>query len=57
VYPLDEIVQKGGPTLARTYQNLTGNNDNPFPAFSKLLNKKFPIGGQANWSNDDPFPI
>ncbi len=56
-YPLDQIVQKAGPTLTLTYQNLTGNNDDPFPAFAALLNTKFPIGSQANWPDDNPFPI
>ncbi len=45
-YPLDQIVQKGGPTLTQTYQNLTGNNDDPFPAFAALLNTKFAIGAR-----------
>jgi hypothetical protein len=56
-YPLDQIVQKGAPTLTQTYHNLTGNNHNPFPAFAALLATKFPVGGQATWPNDNPFPI
>jgi hypothetical protein len=56
-YPLDQIVQKGAPTLTQTYQNLTGNNDDPFPAFAALLSSKFPSGTQANWPDDNPFPI
>lgn len=56
-YPLDQIVQKGGQTLTQTYQNLTGNNDDPFPPFAALLNTKFPVGAQANWPDDNPFPI
>jgi len=56
-FPIAQIVQNGGPTLAETYQNLTGNNDDPFPAFADLLNTKFPAGQQANWPDDNPFPI
>jgi hypothetical protein len=57
LFPLDQIVQKGGPTLTQTYQNLTGNSDDPFPAFAALLNQKFPAGSPANWPDDNPFPI
>jgi hypothetical protein len=57
LFPLDQIVQNAGPTLTQTYQNLTGNNDDPFPAFAALLNTKFPAGGPANWPDDNPFPI
>jgi hypothetical protein len=57
LYPLNQIVQRGGQTLTETYQNLTGNQDDPFPAFSALLSTKFPIGSQANWADDNPFPI
>jgi hypothetical protein len=56
-FPLDQIVQKGGPTLAQTYKNLTGNNDDPFVAFAALLNTKFPAGSPATWPDDNPFPI
>jgi hypothetical protein len=56
-YPIAQIVQNGGPTLKQTYQNLTGNTDDPFPAFAALLHTKFPVGQQANWPDDNPFPI
>jgi hypothetical protein len=57
LFPLDQIVQKGGPTLADTYRNLTGKTDDPFPAFAALLNTKFPAGTTTNWPDDNPFPI
>jgi len=57
MYLLDQIVQRGGSTLTRTYQHLTGNIEDPFPAFFALRNTKFPAGGQANWPDDNPFAI
>jgi hypothetical protein len=56
-FALGQIVQNGGQTLTQTYQNVTGNNDDPFPAFADLLNTKFPAGTAANWPDDNPFPI
>ena len=56
-FSLAQIVQAAGATLTNTYQTLTGNNDDPFPAFAALLNTKFPAGSTANWPDDNPFPI
>jgi hypothetical protein len=57
LFPFEQIVQRGGPTLADTYRNLTGKTDDPFPAFAGLLNTKFPAGTTTNWPDDNPFPI
>ena len=52
---MPQIVQNGGATLAETYQNLTGQNDNPFWAFKSLLSEHFPQGVQS--PSDNPFPL
>jgi hypothetical protein len=39
---MDQIVQKAGPTLAETYQNLTGGRTYSFWAFKSLLTEHFP---------------
>jgi hypothetical protein len=56
-FSLDQIVQNGGPTLAATYQNLTGQTDG-FQRFSDLLAANFPPGaGPYGLTNDNPFPL
>jgi hypothetical protein len=56
-FGLDQIVQNGGPTLAATYQNLTGQTDG-FQRFSDLLAANFPPGaGPYGLTNDNPFPL
>jgi hypothetical protein len=51
-----EIVAAGGPTLAATYQNLTGRTD-ALAQFTGLLNRHFPAGTPCGLTNDNPFPL
>ena len=54
-FSMPQIVQNGGATLAETYKNLTGKNDDPFWAFKSLLSDHFPQGVQS--PSDNPFPL
>jgi Metal binding domain of Ada len=56
-YRWRDIVAAGGPNLSVTYQRLTGDPGNPFPAFAALLAGKFPARQPAVLSADNPFPI
>jgi hypothetical protein len=51
-----QIIAAGGPTLAKTYQNLTGQNDG-FAKFMAVINKRFPSGQPSNLTTDNPFPL
>ncbi len=52
-----DTARNGGPTLAATYQNLTGQTDG-FQRFSDLLAANFPPGaGPYGLTNDNPFPL
>lgn len=55
-YSWQEIISKGGTTLAETYKNLTGNNDG-WQQFSKVINDNYPTGTPVNLGTDNPFPI
>jgi hypothetical protein len=55
-YGWDAIVQAAAPTLAQTYQNLTGKNDG-FDQFSALLKANFPSGSPSGLTTDNPFPL
>jgi hypothetical protein len=56
-HPLPNVVQAGGNTLQQTYQRVSGDASNPFPAFGALLASRFPPGTPADLGNDNPFPI
>jgi hypothetical protein len=51
-----EIVTAGAPTLAQTYQNLTGQADALTP-FTNLLQQFFPQGTPSGLTTDNPFPL
>lgn len=53
---LEEIIAKGGATLAETYQNLTGSTDG-WAAFSQLMNTYFPFGVGYAPQTDNLFPL
>ena len=55
-YGWDAVVQAAAPTLAQTYQNLTGKNDG-FDQFSALLQANFPLGSPSGLTSDNPFPL
>ncbi|HEV3116396.1 MAG TPA: hypothetical protein VGY58_05045 [Gemmataceae bacterium] len=50
------IIAAGTPTLAGTYQNLTGKNDG-FAKFKALIDQKFPPGQPSGLTTDNPFPL
>jgi len=52
----DKVAQAAAPTLAGTYQALTGKTA-PFRDFAALLGKKFPRGQPTDLATDNPFPI
>jgi len=56
-YRWRHIVAAAGPTLSVTYQRLTGDASNPFPAFAARLASQFPAGRPAVLNTDNPFPI
>jgi hypothetical protein len=51
-----QIIAAGGPTLAETYQNLTGKTDG-YTTFKALIDQKFPPGHPSNLTVDNPFPL
>jgi hypothetical protein len=53
---LDEIIDKGGTTLAETYRNLTGSTDG-WAAFNQLMNTYFPFGLNYSPQTDNLFPL
>ncbi len=52
----DQIIQRGGTTLAQTYQNLTGQTD-AFTGFAALMQRYFPAGTPSGLTTDNPFPL
>jgi hypothetical protein len=52
----NKIVASGGPTLAQTYQSITGKSDG-WQSFRQLLDAHFPVGQPANVSTDNVFPL
>jgi hypothetical protein len=52
----DKICQAAAPTLALTYNQLTGKTA-PFRDFASLVAKKFPEGIPTDLGTDNPFPI
>jgi hypothetical protein len=55
-YSWAQIIAAGAPTLAGTYQNLTGQNDG-WAKFKALIDQKFPPGQPSNVNTDNPFPL
>ena len=51
-----QIIEAGASTLAKTYQNLTSQN-NGFDRFMALVNEKFPPGTPSGLTKDNPFPL
>lgn len=51
-----QIIAAGGPTLAATYTNLTGNPDGLTP-FATLLAGAFAVGTPSGVTTDNPFPL
>jgi hypothetical protein len=52
----DKICQAAAPTLALTYNQLSGKIA-PFRDFANILAKKFPPGIPTDLATDNPFPI
>jgi hypothetical protein len=52
-----QIVAAGAPTLAATYRRLTGNMDDPFPAFAGQLETAMPRGIAFTLTGDNPYPL
>ncbi len=55
-YSWNQIVQAAGPTLAQTYERLTGLTDG-FARFSAVLAEHFPPGSPSQLTTDNPFPL
>src|SRR5215469_12695861 len=51
-----QIIAAGGPTLAETYKNLTGEDDG-FTRFKALVDQKWPPGQPSGLTKDNPFPF
>ena len=51
-----DIVRSGGPELAATYQNLTGQAD-AFGPFLALLTQHYPLGQSSGVVGDNVFPL
>jgi hypothetical protein len=56
-YAWNDIVQAGGQVPGQTYANLSGQSDDPFPAFAALLQQAFPPGVPSGLAGDNPFPL
>jgi hypothetical protein len=59
-YGINQIVAAAGTTLTAVYKNLTGDPNNPFPLFKRVLDARFPsISGSAvpGPNFGDPWPL
>jgi hypothetical protein len=59
-YGINQIVAAAGATLTAVYRNLTGDPNDPFPLFKRLLDARFPsqTGSAVPGPNfDDPWPL
>jgi hypothetical protein len=56
-YRWDQICQSPAPTLAGTYQRLTGDTGDPFPKFKALLEHMFPSSRPSYLQKDNPWRI
>jgi hypothetical protein len=55
-YGWRQIVTAGGPTLARTYTNLTGQPDG-WTRFSTQLAVRYPMGSPSGLTTDNAYPL
>ncbi|HEY6391832.1 MAG TPA: hypothetical protein VIX89_11175 [Bryobacteraceae bacterium] len=55
-YPWQQIIAAGADTLAKTYTNLSGQ-DNGFVRFKAFMDEKFPPNQAATLTTDNPFPL
>ena len=53
-HPIQSIIQAGGDTLERTYQNLTGNSGG-YNAMLQILSPLFPSNSWPGLQTDNPF--
>ena len=61
-FSIAQIIAAYDTTLAKCYQNLTGDPGNPFPFFAALLEHVYPTGAPGGVAIpgpviDDPFPL
>ena len=55
-YSWSQIIAAGDNTLAKTYQNLTGQTDG-FALFMALMDRTYPRGTPSGLTTDNPFPL
>ena len=55
-YGWQQIIAAGDSTLAKTYQNLTGETDG-YAQFMALMNATYPAGTPSGLTTDNPFPL
>ncbi len=59
-FSTSQIVQAAAPTPGGVYENLTGDNADPFPFFKLLLDNAFPqsaVSAIPGPNQDNPFPL
>ncbi len=56
LFPWDEIVRAGAPTLGQTYFKLTGATDG-FARFAAILARRYLPGTRSGLTTDNPFPL
>ena len=55
-YSWTQIIAAGNSTLAKTYQNLTGQTDG-YALFMALMDLTYPRGTPSGLTTDNPFPL
>jgi len=55
-YSWTQIIAAGDSTLAKTYQNLTGQTDG-YALFMALMDRTYPRGTPSGLTTDNPFPL
>ncbi|MDQ2836462.1 MAG: hypothetical protein M3Y42_00500 [Actinomycetota bacterium] len=59
-FSINEVIAQYSSNLASCYHSVTGDQSDPFPAFTGILNHVFPSGQTATLTGanpDNPFPI
>jgi hypothetical protein len=59
-FDITEVIANYSGNLASCYKTVTGDQTNPFPAFTALLNHVYPAGQRATLTGtnpNNPFPI
>jgi hypothetical protein len=59
-FSINQIIAAGASNLATVYRTLTGDNGDPYPFFSALLEHAYPSSTNANIPgpvSDDPYPL